>query len=462
MATCCIVPPYLIEKLIERGIQLRAAGAGADTLQIDQRFRSQRAQLQRYARPAGAPTTRGIETDDPAAGRRWSVHTAAGTETLPGDTVLEDGGAETSNDPAANEAFDGVEATWDLLEAVFSYRSYDNAGSEVVATVHYGTNYDNAFWNGEQLVCGDGDQQVFDRFTKSIDVLGHELGHGVTQFTSKLEYSGQPGALNESVSDVIGSMVKQRKLGQSADLADWLIGEGLFMPSVNGVALRSLKAPGTAYDDPQLGKDPQPATMSGYVDTLDDNGGVHINSGIPNRAFYLAATAIGGNSWEGMGPIWWQAITGGGVTDQTDFAGFAQATIDAATELKGADSDEAKAVRDAWAQVEVISPTSAAGESPSPSTDSGSPNPEKQRVYVRRTGGFAGVAREGEIDLADHPRGSEVADLLNQVDLRGLPESEPHPDQFQYAVRTPHHEVRVGERDLTPELAQIVHIVLED
>jgi Zn-dependent metalloprotease len=167
-----------------------------------------------------------------------------------------------------------------------------------VLTVHYEQNYDNAFWNGEQLVFGDGDGTIFGSFTKPIDVLGHEFTDAVTQFMAGLEYQGQPGALNESVSDCFGACLKQRVLGQTADRADWLVGQGIFLPGVHARALRDMAHPGTAYDDPTLGKDPQVGDMSDYVDTTDDNGGVHINSGIPNRAFYLAATTIGGDTWE--------------------------------------------------------------------------------------------------------------------------------------------------------------------
>ncbi|MGZ4476649.1 MAG: M4 family metallopeptidase, partial [Nocardioides sp.] len=206
--------------------------------------------------------------------------------------------------------------------------------------------YDNAYWDGTQLVFGDGDGKVFGRFTKPVDVLGHELTHAVTERTAGLTYSGQSGALNESLSDVFGSCVKQRLLGQSAAQADWLIGEGLFLPAVQGRALRDMAHPGTAYDDPQLGKDPQAPDMSGYVDTTDDNGGVHTNSGIPNRAFYLAAVAIGGNAWEGAGRIWYDALTGPDVSAGTDFAGFAAATVATA----GAHADEVTA---AWKTVGV-------------------------------------------------------------------------------------------------------------
>ena len=173
------------------------------------------------------------------------------------------------------------------------------------SSVHYGHAYDNAFWDGTQMVYGDGDGKLFERFTLAVDVIGHELTHGVTQSTSQLEYVDQSGALNEAVSDIFGTFVEH---SGKADPADWLIGEGLFTSKVQGVALRSMKAPGTAYDDPVLGKDPQPATMKGYVETTDDDGGVHINSGIPNRAFYLAAVSIGGNAWEKAGQIWYDAL----------------------------------------------------------------------------------------------------------------------------------------------------------
>ena len=156
--------------------------------------------------------------------------------------------------------------------------------------VHFGQDYDNAFWNGQQMVFGDGDDDLFNRFTLSLDVIGHELTHGVTEDEAQLVYYREAGALNESVSDVFGSLVKQRVLNQTADQADWLIGAELLTDAVDGVALRSMAHPGTAYDDAVLGKDPQPAHMDDFVTTFADNGGVHINSGIPNRAFYLVAT----------------------------------------------------------------------------------------------------------------------------------------------------------------------------
>jgi len=202
---------------------------------------------------------------------------AQNTTNLPGEIVRTEGAGPTG-DPAVDEAYNGLGDTYNFYWTVYQRNSIDDQGLPLNATVHFDQNYDNAFWNGERMVFGDGDGDLFNRFTISVDVIGHELTHGVTGDEAKLVYLNQPGALNESISDVFGSLVKQFALNQTADQADWLIGAGLFTAKVHGVALRSMKEPGTAYDDPVLGKDPQPATMRNFVQTSDDNGGVHINS----------------------------------------------------------------------------------------------------------------------------------------------------------------------------------------
>jgi Zn-dependent metalloprotease len=153
------------------------------------------------------------------------------------------------------------------------------------------------------------------------------------------------------LSDVFGSLVKQHQLGQDAGDADWLIGAGLLTAAVHGVALRSMKAPGTAYDDPVLGKDPQPAHMRDFVTTTDDEGGVHINSGIPNHAFYLVATALGGPAWEVAGRIWYDTLVSGDLAADADFVAFSAATVQAAAARFG--STEEQAVRTAWDAVGV-------------------------------------------------------------------------------------------------------------
>ncbi len=317
------------------------AVAARDTLAVDVRLRGAR-----LASPGVRPSAAAVAVGGPER----TVSDAGGSTELPGRPVRTEGSPPV-DDVSVNEAYDGLGATHALFAEVYGRDSIDGAGAPLLATVHYGRAYDNAFWDGTQMVFGDGDGQVFGRFTDVLSVIGHELTHGVTQSTAVLDYRGQSGALNESVSDVFGALVEQRVRGQDAAHASWLIGEGLFLPAVQGVALRSMKAPGTAYDDPVLGTDPQPATMAGYVDTADDNGGVHINSGIPNHAFYLAATAIGGPAWELPGQVWYRTLTGGSLAPDSDFAAFAAATLTAAAEVAGAGSAAAQAVGQAWSAV---------------------------------------------------------------------------------------------------------------
>jgi hypothetical protein len=210
-----------------------------------------------------------------------------------------------------------------------------------------------------------------------------------------------------------------------------------------------MKEPGTAYDDPDLGKDPQVGSMDDYVETTEDNGGVHLNSGIPNRAFYLAATAIGGSSAEGAGRIWYAALTSG-IGADTGFAGFAQATVEAAGE-------HAEVVTTAWTTVGVTPGESSSGGAP-PSA------PTPQQVQVSRSGGFAGRRVSGAVDLtAADLRASDVRDLVDRIDFSRLPAGTPQPDRFVYEFRTPSGEqVVVQEQDLTDDLRRLASLVLDD
>jgi Zn-dependent metalloprotease len=171
--------------------------------------------------------------------------------------------------------------------------SIDNLKMNLILNVHFGSGYMNAFWDGDEMTFGDGDGTIFTSFARSLDVTAHELAHGVTQFTANLDYYSQSGALNEHFSDAIGSAVTQAFEKQDAGQADWLIGDEIMGPTLFGESLRSMKAPGTAYDNPLMGQDPQPDHMNNYYAGPADNQGVHINSGIPNRAFYLVSTDIG-------------------------------------------------------------------------------------------------------------------------------------------------------------------------
>ncbi|MFE3885444.1 M4 family metallopeptidase [Streptomyces lydicus] len=341
---CTIIPPHILDNLAQSDDPERHEPARR-TLEHDHARRTERREL--AARGGLTPGEPGASPDKP----NRTVYDARHTENLPGHKVH----AETdgpAKDASVNRAHAGLGATFELYLKVYGRKSIDGAGLPLNATVHYGQKYDNAFWDGERMVFGDGDNDLFKDFTIPVDVIGHELTHGVTQYTANLTYEGQPGALNESVSDVFGVLIKQYALGQTADQADWLIGADLLGPNVTGTALRSMKAPGTAYDDDVLGKDPQPATMKGYVRTTDDNGGVHINSGIPNHAFYLVATALGGKAWERAGQVWYDVLTGGKLSADAQFADFAALTVKAAQARFGA-GDEHEAVVKAWTQVGV-------------------------------------------------------------------------------------------------------------
>src|SRR5574341_2135080 len=246
----CIIPPHMLRNIYQNGSTAERQAALLSIV-TSGRLRGQRQALME----AGINLARIVP-----GGKNRRVYTANNGSSLPGQLVRDEG-APASGDAAVDEAYDGAGATYDLYWDIYQRDSLDGNGLRLDSTTHYQKNYDNAFWNGQQMVYGDGDGQLFNRFTIAVDVIGHELTHGVTQYTSNLNYFGQSGALNESFSDVFGPLVKQRGIGQTAAQADWLIGAGLFTANVRGVALRSMKAPGTAYNDPVLGKDPQPAHM---------------------------------------------------------------------------------------------------------------------------------------------------------------------------------------------------------
>jgi Zn-dependent metalloprotease len=352
---CHIAPPDLLRAVADAGSP-EEREAARRALTASESLRTQRATVARALRELNFT----IADVAPSPGRVRTVDDAGNGTDLPGGRVRGEGDPAVA-DEAVNEAYDGAGATYDFYQAVFDRDSINGQGLEMVSSVHFDNDYDNAFWNGVQMVYGDGSGRILKKgsLTKAIDVVAHELTHGVTQFTANLVYSKQSGALNESFSDVFGSLVKQYGLQQRADQADWLIGEGILGSALHGAALRSMKAPGTAWTTATGGKDRQPAHMRDYVDLPDDGnpandrGGVHINSGIPNHAFYLVATSIGGYSWERAGRIWYVTLTERLHTRPT-FRQAAEATVAVAGELFGVDGDEQKKVRAAWQQVGVL------------------------------------------------------------------------------------------------------------
>lgn len=237
----------------------------------------------------------------------------------------------------------------DFYKNVLGRNSIDDRGMKIISRVNYGQNFQNAFWDGYAMTFGNpGESSPFKSFIH-LDVTAHEMAHGVIQHESGLVYQGQAGALNESIADVLGEVVDQYTNRVSARDADWIIGKGIWKSEVNGKGLRDMLRPGTAFNDARIGKDPQPDHMDKYVRTTKDNGGVHINSGIPNRAFAEFARAVGGYSWEGPAQIWFKAL--GDAGRNPSFAQFAYATVEAAKSL-GYSSEVSKLER-AWAAVGV-------------------------------------------------------------------------------------------------------------
>lgn len=444
-ARCSIVPPYLLERL-EQHPDPQVQACARATLATDAALRA--------AGRLPSPSARAVA----AAGRPdRAIFDARNTQQLPGEQVRAEGDPATG-DTAVDEAYDGLGVTWQMLFSAFGRDSLDGAGMPMHASVHYGRQYANAFWDGERMVFGDGDGEVFTGFTGAVDVIGHELTHGMTELTARLLYQGQSGALNESVSDVFGSLAKQHALGQTAEAADWLIGAGLFTPAVQGEALRSMKAPGTAYDDDVLGKDPQPATMEDYVETSSDYGGVHINSGIPNHAFYLAAVAIGGHAWEAAGQVWYDVLTSGSLPSDADFVTFAEATVAAADARFGEASAPSEAIAAAWRQVGVLT-----GEAEQPAPAEPAPEaagePAQELVYLCRSGGFAGLVQEctfRPVELGP-PESSEWSSLLGSGALAQLTEPAPLPDSYVYQVVVEQEQlhVTVGEHALPDDVRDL-------
>ncbi|GLW31218.1 M4 family metallopeptidase [Actinoplanes regularis] len=339
----CVTPPFILTRLLDsENVEIRQAAL---------------ATLVTTANLRGERTVRGLIAGAlaaPADGRR-SVYDCKGSTFLPFATLVRSEDDGPVADPSANRAFDGFGSIRQFFRDVFQRNSIDDRGMRLQGYVHRGNRYNNAFWDGQEMVFGDGDGLVFSDFTGSLDVIAHELGHGVTEHTAGLEYRRQSGALNESLSDVVGSMVKQWALQQTADQADWLIGAEVFTPTIDADALRSMRAPGTAFDNKLFGKDPQPDHMDRFVELPDtdegDWGGVHINSGIPNKAFYLVATGIGGNSWEAPGRIWYESLKAS--TSTTQFQDFADTTYQKAGQLYGTGSNQQQAVKEAWAEVGI-------------------------------------------------------------------------------------------------------------
>jgi Zn-dependent metalloprotease len=357
----CIVPDYVLEQLArEKGEAFRKRME--NTVARDQAMRAGRPTLARLATfdsAAGAP-----------AGKDRRVYSAENTRTLRKRKIRSEGEGPSGN-AAADKVYDFFGNTYDFYNTVFNRDSIDGQGMPMIGTVEVGPHYANAFWNGMEMGFGTGDGLVFNNFVDSLDVIGHELTHGVVQFNGNggLAYSGQKGALNESMADVFGALVKQFVLGQSASSADWLIGAEIM---VSDPCLRSMADPHDGLGTSPNGTPGQPKNMSEYDQTSLDDYGVHINSGIPNHVFYQIAMKLGGNAWDIAGKIWYDTLTKGNLPpgdyfdpeSGTTFQMFADKTM----EFAGPDQSIRQKLADSWAAVEIY----VSGAPPvTPTTDSG-------------------------------------------------------------------------------------------
>jgi Zn-dependent metalloprotease len=337
----CILPPDLLHRLAMQGDE-EVRRAALRALMLDQRFRVTRAES---AARAGGRMLRPVTFARIGGHVQRTIYDQHHRETQsPGEVVRGEGQAAVA-DASVNQAYDGLGYTYDFYWKVYERDSIDGQGLPVLGLVHFGEDYNNAFWdNAGHMFFGDGDGRILLDTTRGIDVIGHELTHGVTQHEANLNYSGQSGALNESISDVFGIQVKQFALGQDVKTSDWLIGKEIVGPLLHG-ALRSMKAPGTANPE-----DTQPANMDGYV----PGGDVHVNSGIPNRAFYVVADTLGGHAWDAAGPIWYATLIDPALRSDATFRQFATLTLKHAQRMYGRGSKQVNAVRAGWEDTKVL------------------------------------------------------------------------------------------------------------
>jgi Zn-dependent metalloprotease len=311
----------------------------ANTAAVSRAFRRFRGHAAEFT---AATTDRSLVPSAAAPSPAITVANCHQTQTLPGSPIANPG---ASADATVKRAFVETTAVAQFYQTVFGRNSVDGAGMTLASSVHYGVKFNNAFWNGLRMTYGDGDGNIFIDFTGGNDVIAHELTHGVTQHSLQLAYADEAGGLNESISDVFGSMFRQWQAGQDVNSADWLIGKDIMGPGAQArgfTCLRDMSSPGAARC-----LAPQPFKFSDYRPGMDP----HYSSGIPNLAFYNAAKAIGGKSWERTGQIWYTALTGSGPTPNMGMKAFADRTRQVAASKYPGDASVARAVDAGWVSV---------------------------------------------------------------------------------------------------------------
>jgi Zn-dependent metalloprotease len=338
---CSIIPPYILDHMSQSS-DAKVRRIAIEAIEQSSAARAVRATMTMMAAFAAIPS--------PGTRRHRLVYDVknGGFDQLPGTLVRSEHDPK-SDDQAVNEAYSYAGTTYNFYKRLFGRNSLDDHGMTLISSVHLGQKLNNAFWTGDQMCYGDGDGQIFIRFTKSLDVVGHELTHGVVSHTCNLEYKNESGALNEHFADVFGSLVKQWRRRQTVKKADWLIGADIMGPGTSAKSLRTFTEAKAYENDPLLGTDPQPKHLKNKYKGTADYGGVHINSGIPNHAFYLVAMELGGKAWEKAGHIWYKTMRK--LTTTSQFKDMVETTTESAATLYGYGSLEQKAVAMAWKAV---------------------------------------------------------------------------------------------------------------
>jgi Zn-dependent metalloprotease len=338
--TCSIIPKDVLERLAaDPTLDDDARRSMLNAALLDTEIRELRAASSAVTRVASMSLI-GATTLAPAP--TINVYDCRNSMSLPGVPIPDPSGF---GDSTAKRTLDETTAVVDFLQTAFGRNSIDDGGMTLLSSIHFGRDFNNAKWTGTQMLYGDGDGKIFLDFTLANDVIGHEIAHGITQYTSDFEYSDEAGGLNESISDVIGSMFRQWRLNQDVSSADWLIGANIMGPVARSRGFRCLRDMSNPGGSHCLAA--QPSHYSDYQPGMDP----HYSSGIPNFAFYNAAMTMGGQSWNEIGTVWYQALTAYGISPDLGMAAFADRTRDSADRLFSAKPQVRNCIDQGWASV---------------------------------------------------------------------------------------------------------------
>lgn len=337
--SCFIIPNDVLEKLAkDTALSDEIRNNASSNLKISKSLRKLRTSTLAFTKTMNTSSSLlGVLSVAPMV----TVYDCKHLQTLPGAPISN---PVSAGDVTAFRTYKLTTSVADFYKKVFGRNSINGAGMTMMSSVHFGVDYNNAMWNGAQMIYGDGDNKIFTDFTLGNDVVAHELTHGVTQYTLQLKYAGDAGGLNESLSDCFGTMFRQWQAKQNVTQADWLIGHDIMGPVATSKGYTCLRNMANPADVHALA--PQPVHYSQLTPDMDP----HYTSGPPNLAFCLACKSVGGKSWEKVGQIWYRAMQGR-PSPNMKMKDFANRTRKLALQMYRATPSVAVAVDDAWKQV---------------------------------------------------------------------------------------------------------------